>query len=267
MEFKIGIVLSGGGSRGLAHVGALKALVEADLAPQCVSGTSAGAIVGALYAADFSPAEMLQFFAEKNPFRFSKLALRKPGIIDSEKIVPDFQDHFPQDSFEALQRKLFVAATDIVDGRLEVFSTGSLIRPVIASACVPMVFTPTSIDGRLYADGGILNNFPIEPLLGLCDLILGVYASPMHGVEIAELKSSLAVSYRAFEIGMHAAARRKFHLADLVISPPELARYSLFDGKRHPEILELGYQATRERLDEIRALLDRGKGGISTRPA
>jgi NTE family protein len=257
MRYKIGIVLSGGGSRGLVHVGVLRALVEAGLAPDCLSGTSAGAIVGALYSAGYDAEAMIEFFARKSPFHLSNLALGKPGWIDTEKIVADFLEYFPDDSFEALEKRLFVAATDLVDARLEVFSSGPLVRPVIASSSIPMVFTPMTIGGRWFADGGILDNFPVEPLLGLCNVVLGVYASPLSEVEDDELKSSIAVTQRAFELGMFYASRNRFHHADLLLSPPELTRYGTFDSKHHREIAELGYRAARERLDEVRRLVER----------
>lgn len=260
MRYRLGIVLSGGGSRGLAHAGVLQALAEAGIQPDCLAGTSSGALVGALWAAGCGPERVLEFFETASPFRISRLAaLRKPGWIDTEKIEADIRAFFPGDSFEALDRPLFVTATDLAGARLEVFSSGPLVRPLLASASVPLVFTPTAIDGRLYADGGILDNFPVEPLLGLCDVILGVYASPLSEVAKSGLKSALAVSQRAFEVGMYQVSRRKFHQVDLLVAPPALCGYGLFDIARHREILELGHAATLERMDEIRALVGRGR--------
>ena len=258
MQYRLGIVLSGGGSRGIAHIGVLKALAEHGIVPEAISGTSAGAIVGALYAAGYSPEEMYEFFVKKSPFRPSRFALGKPGFVDTEKVVADFRESLPADSFEALGRRLFVAATDLVRGRLEIFSTGPLIRPVVASSSVPLVFTPTEVGGRLFADGGILDNFPVDPLLGLCDVILGVYASPLRAVEGPELGTALAVSQRAFEIGMFHNSRRKFHHCDLVISPPALSGYPALALKQRGELVDLGYEATVERISEIRRLLDQG---------
>lgn len=256
MEFRLGIVLSGGGSRGLAHAGVLSALAEEGIVPQAIAGTSAGALVGALDAAGYAAADMLRFFATTAPFRLSRLAaLGKPGWLDTAKIEADFRNFFPDDSFSALRKKLFVTATELATGRLEIFSAGPLVRPLLASASIPMVFTPTEVGGRLYADGGIVNNFPVEPLLGLCDVVLGVYASPLASSDAAALDNSLAVSQRALEIGMYFASKRKFHQADLVLSPPELAQFSTFDLKRHDDILEVGYRAARARLAEIHALL------------
>jgi len=111
------------------------------------------------------------------------------------------------------------------------------------------------IDGRRYADGGIVDNFPVEPLVGLCDVLIGVYATPLRALDSKGLTTSLAVSQRALEIGMYHASKRKFHQVALLISPPELRRYATFDTRRHPEIVEIGYQATIERLDEVEALL------------
>jgi NTE family protein len=255
MEHRLGIVLSGGGSRGLAHVGALAALAERGIVPDCIAGASAGAIVGALAAAGYDRDDMVRFFDEANPFRISKFALGKPGLIDSEKIVGEFRRWFPDDSFAALGRRLFVTATDLDSGRGDVFSSGDLILPLLASSSVPLVFSPTVIDGRRYADGGIVDNFPVEPLVGLCDVIVGVYATPLRELDSRGLATSLAVSQRALEIGMFHASRRKFHQVGVLISPPELRRYATFDTRRHREIVEIGYGATVERLDEIEALL------------
>ena len=148
MRYQLGMVLSGGGARGLAHVGVLEALGEEGIEPQILAGTSAGAIVAALYAAGYSPAEMLEFFVRKNPFRVSKLALVKPGIFDTEKATADFLEYFPENSFEALGKPIFLTATDLVEARGEIFASGPLVPAILASASTPLVFTPTEIGDR-----------------------------------------------------------------------------------------------------------------------
>lgn len=252
MKHRLGIVLSGGGSRGIAHIGALKALDEHSLSPDCIAGTSAGAIVGALYAAGYSSEEMLEFFKVKSPFKVSKLVLGKPGLLDTTKSIPDFLEYFPENAFEALEKPLFVAATDIINARLEIFNSGPLVPAVLASSSVPMVFTPTEVDGRWYCDGGILDNFPVEPIQMLCDTLIGVYASPLRKIERERLKNPLAVSQRAIEVGMYLASKRKFHACDVVISPQELSRFGVFDTKHLRAIFEVGYRATLEKIEEIR---------------
>jgi NTE family protein len=257
MEHRIGIVLSGGGSRGLAHAGVLAALTEHGIEPTCIAGTSAGAIVGALYAAGYDAAATIEFFELASPFRLSRVALRKPGFLDTEAVIGDFRKFFPDDSFEALRKRLFVTATDLERGRLQVFSSGPLIRPVIASSAIPLIFTPVPIDGHLYVDGGVLDNFPIEPLLGLCDATLGVYVSPLDEQPRSSFSTSFAVAQRAFDLGMHAAARRTFHRADYVLIPEALRGRSRFDAKHHKEYVEIGYEAAVERIPQIREAIDR----------
>jgi len=261
MQYHVGIVLSGGGSRGLAHIGVLEALRANGIEPGCVSGTSAGALVGALYAAGHTAAETFEFFVTKSPFRPSKLTFRKAGFFDTDKVVEDLRPFFPEDSFEALVKRLFVTATDLVRGRLEVFSSGAVVRPVVASCSVPLIFTPTPVDGCPFVDGGIISNFPVDPLLGLCDVILGVYASPLPASDPAGLSSSFAVAQRALEIGMFHNSRRSFHKCDLVLSPAELAGEPTFALKQSRSLVEVGRQAALGRMDEIRALVERGRRG------
>ncbi|HEX9800825.1 MAG TPA: patatin-like phospholipase family protein [Thermoanaerobaculia bacterium] len=256
MRHSFGLVLSGGGSRGLAHAGVLAALAEHGLAPDVFSGTSAGALVAALHLAGHDHEAILDFFERTSPFHLSHLApFGKPGWLDTEKIEADFRRFFPDDAFEALAKPLFVSATDLVNARLEVFSSGPLIRPLLASASIPMLFTPTPFNGNLYADGGILDNFPTRPLAGLCSVTLGVYVSPLHRVAAKTLDTSLAVTQRAIEIGMYLASARKFRHVDLVLCPQHLDAYSTLDPKRHVEIFEIGYRAADERMDEIVALV------------
>ena len=259
MLYRVGMVLSGGGARGLGHVGVLKALAEEGVEPQVLAGTSAGAIVAALYAAGYSAEEMLEFFISKNPLRASKLSLVKPGIFDTEKVIADFLEYFPDDSFEALDKRIFLTATNIVEARPEIFASGRLIPAILASASTPLVFTPTEIDGQWYSDGGIINNFPVEPLLGLCDRILGVYASPLRSMHQPDLGSSFAVAQRAFEIGSYYSSKRKFHHCDLLLSPPELSAHGTFDTKHFAGIAEIGYRATRERMPEILDIVGQGR--------
>ena len=251
MAYRLGIVLSGGGARAVAHIGVLKALTERGLSADCIAGASSGALVGALYAAGYADDEMLAFFHDKKPFKLSLLSVGKPGFIDTAKIRAGFLDYFPEDSFSALSRKLFVTATDIVNGRPAIFDSGSLISAILASSSVPMVFTPTERDGRWYLDGGILNNFPVEPLLGTCDVIVGCYATSIRPIHREELTSSLSVLERSLEVGIYYNSRSKFHSCDVMIQPPGLASFGTFETRHLEEIADIGYQAALKQIGEI----------------
>lgn len=259
-KFRLGIVLSGGGSRGIAHIGVLRALLEHGIFPDCVAGTSSGAIVGALYAAGHSPAKMMEFFRQTDPFRVGNVAaFAKPGIWDSMKYFPAFRKYFPADSFEALKHKLYVVATDFFSGQATVFDSGPLVLPILASSSVPMIFSPTEIGGRWYGDGGIVDNFPAGLLRDRCDVLIGVHVSPLREVTALELGTSVSVLERALEVGMFARAQENFQHCHLVIRPRNLSRFGMFDTKHFADIEATGYDEASTWLPEIKRLILRAE--------
>ncbi|QRM90798.1 patatin [Lacinutrix sp. WUR7] len=250
-----GLVLSGGGARGAAHIGAIKALEESGIFPTHISGTSAGAIIGALYAAGVGWTEMLDFFKNISIFQTTRYARNKPGFINSEKFYNDLKTYLPIDDFSALKKPLFITAANVIDGSLKVFSKGQLIKPIIASASFPGVFTPTEINGKFYIDGGTLNNFPVEPLQKNCDKIIGVYVNPLKKISIKDLKHSYSVVERAYKIKVANESMSKFSDCDLIISPEGLINFGTFDMNSIDAIFSLGYTATKKALEENNNLL------------
>ncbi len=255
MSYRLGVACSGGGARGIAHIGVLHALAERGIHADCLAGTSAGAIVAALYAAGHSTEVMLDFFETRNPLKLSKLSFGKPGIIDTAKIRAELLEYFPEDSFEALERRLLVAATDLLNARLVIFESGPLISAILASSSVPFVFTPTKIEGRLFADGGLIDNFPVSPLKGRCDVLLGIYVSPLRAVRPEDLSSTLAVSQRALEVARYTNARPRFHECDVLICPEGLGDYPAFNTRYVREIFEIGYREALASMGAIEAAL------------
>lgn len=252
-KYQWGLVLSGGGMRGAAHAGVIKALEEHGIEPDVVAGTSAGAIVGGLYAGGHTWEEMLDLFENPNLFKWSLIGHRKPGFIDSDQFLTLFKRYFPTDRFEALEKPLYVTATDIENGRSRIFSSGQLIRPILASAAYPVVFTPVKIDGVLYADGGIMNNFPIEPLLDQCERLIGVYVNPgpLRKLTPKNLQSGLALAERAFQLSIARDVARKFDHCAITICPEPLAEYGTFDLLKAGEIFEAGYNAGKKALKQF----------------
>ncbi len=253
----LGLVLSGGGMRGIAHLGVLTVLEECGIRPVAISGTSAGALVGAFYAAGHPIPDILRFFKEANIFKIGNFAFSKPGFIDPEKFLPLFLQYFPENDFNALKIKHFVTATDLIHGRSKTFHEGALIPPLMASAAVPAVFSPVEIEGSLYVDGGMLNNFPIEPLTGLCDAIIGVNVHPLKDKRPEDFKYTFAVMERVMHLGAYFSAIQKFHLCDVVIAPQALADFGTFERGRMEEIFEIGYRAADEKRGELMALVSR----------
>jgi len=246
----IGLVLSGGGIKGVAHIGVIKALEENNIFPTHISGSSSGAVVGAFYAAGYSPEEMLRFFKSTALFNFNRFAFRKPGFIDTDKFHVDFNKYFPVDNFMSLQKKLFITTVDMLNGHIKVFTEGELIRPFLASAAFPGIFSPVTIDRGVYADGGILDNFPVTPLIDICDPIIGVYISPITKIKANNLRHSLNVLDRAIKINFLNGSLLKFSECDLLIQPDSLNKYGLFDKNGINEIFNIGYQTTLNALQK-----------------
>ena len=244
----VGLVLSGGGVRGIAHVGAIKALEEHGIKISYIAGTSAGAIVGALYSYGYDFEEMMSFFKRIQLFDIKKFAINKPGFIDSEKYYDLFNEYFPVDNFSCLKKSLTITATDILEGKLTTFRKGELIKPLIASAAYPGVFAPIKIADSYYIDGGTLDNFPIDHLEDRCERIIGIYVNPFKKVSFSDLKHFHNILERAFKLKSVKEDILKFDKCDLVICPEELSEYGTFDKKYLNKIFEIGYNYTRNKL-------------------
>ena len=251
----IGLVLSGGGVRGIAHIGAIKAMEEMGIHLTHIAGTSAGAIVGALYAEGHSCEEILEFFKTVDLFSINTYALGKPGFVDSDKLFEVFKKYIPHDTFEGLKKRLFITGTDKLEGTSKVFHEGPLIKAILASAAYPGVFTPVNINGKYYVDGGILNNFPVDAIQKYCDTVIGVYVNPFDKVKIGDLKHSYNVMDRALQIKMKDGLAAKFKACDLLIYPKTLTNYGTFSFKNADLIYKLGYKATKEAIQSEKGLL------------
>ncbi|WP_411030495.1 patatin-like phospholipase family protein [Spongiimicrobium sp. 3-5] len=247
---KIGLVLSGGGYRAAAHAGAIKALEEHAIYPDMVSGTSAGALVGALYAAGYSPQEIVAVLKKIKLFSFSRYALGKPGFVDTDTFKEFLLEYLPDNDFQTLQKRLYITATDLVNGTAKIFTKGDLISAILASSAFPGVFTPVIIDNTLYSDGGIVDNFPVDPLKNKCDELYGVYVSPVKKMNMEEFRHSYNVVDRALHLKMHRNSVAKFPICNLVIYPDKLGDYGLFSPNHLDEIFEIGYSATKMELEK-----------------
>ncbi len=248
----LGIVLSGGGVKGVAHIGLIQALREQGIQPKYVAGTSAGALVGAMYAADWHAKDMIDFFKGTPLFSWYYYSTNKPGILDTEKYRSHFEKFFGIDDFADLSKKLIITTTNLEKAQTVYHSTGELITPLMASCSVPLVFSPLSIQGQLHADGGIMNNFPVEPLqeLGLKH-ILGSFACSVMHTQPKDLNTSLKVMYRSFDLSTEALCRYKFPDCDYVFAPKELANIGFLDSKSVDEAYKVGYESAIKDMDQI----------------
>ncbi|MGB6151709.1 MAG: patatin-like phospholipase family protein [Pricia sp.] len=247
----IGLVLSGGGVRGMAHIGLIKALHEHGISANIVSGSSIGALVGALYANGNSVEDMLSLFKETPLFRYNFLTIVKPGFINTDRYFDVFKGYFPHNAFDALQRELHVVATNLQRGELRYFSEGELIPPLLASAALPPVFSPVELEGELFADGGIMNNFPLEPIKDKVDFVIGSNVSKVGKLYQNALKNSWQITGRVTGLMIYAINRKKLESCDLLMEFQALEKIGVLDRKGIEKAYSIGYEQTSRVLDAL----------------
>ncbi len=255
-EKKIGLALSGGGARGIAHIGVIKALNEAGIQVDVVSGTSAGSVVGVLYAAGHSPESMMDFVKDSSIWKIFKPGLPTDGLITLGYLEERLNQFLDIDTFEALKIPLHVSVTNLNKGRAEIISEGPLFDPILCSCAIPMVFKPIKMNGSLYADGGLLNNLPAASLKDKVDFIIGVNVMPHVEVSPKSLNNVFGILSRSFDLSIQANAEPSKATCDVVIEPEALHDYHIFQFGKHKEIADLGYKATKTMLKNIKEKLD-----------
>ncbi len=279
---RIGLVLSGGGARGIAHVGVLKVLEELQIPVHFVTGTSMGAVIGSLYAAGYSPAELeeiitttdwpdafedntarrdLSFRRKEDDLNFltsARFGIQEGGIaipagfIQGQKLNLLLRRLLIRtaglESFDALHLPFRAVSTDLVDGSEVVHAKGDVATSVRASMSIPGVFQPVAVDGRLLVDGMLVNNLPIGLALDLgADVIIAVdVGTPLR--PLGELNDAVAVADQVLTIATDRMAeiqRQKLRDGDILLTP-SLAEIGAADFERGSEIIPIGEAAARD---------------------
>lgn len=244
------LVLSGGGARGFAHLGVVKALREKGISFSAISATSSGAMIGVLLCDGYSVEEIIKICHEALPltkfnFHFTQ------GLLSIESLNKILDKYLRSKTFERLKYPLFVSATDLNTGKQVIFSSGDVIPAIVASSSIPVVFPPMYINGIPYADGGMSGNLPVEPFDGAPAKLIGVHVNP---VSLYDASQSML---RQFERVVHLSIRenilRQIQKLDLFIEPDGLKPYGLFDTKKIDEIVQVGYNfASRINVNSLR---------------
>ncbi|PQA58952.1 patatin-like phospholipase family protein [Siphonobacter curvatus] len=249
---KIGIVFSGGAVRGFAHLGILKALQEMGISPDYISGVSAGAIVGA-FAASKMEAEAAYDLIERSNYKsYLKLAFSRMGFLKLDRVEDLMQKHLPH-TFEELALPLSVNATDLTTGNEVFFNSGPLLKPILASCCLPGIFEPVWINQQQLIDGGVLNQMPYEPLEAHCDILIGCHCNPIGDLE-SPITSMKAVAMRSLYLAMAKASHFKSKRFDVFIEPPLLQNFNVFDTKKSRDVFRVGYEYTHQMAPELEKL-------------
>lgn len=243
-----GLVLSGGGARGYAHLGVLTALNEQGIYPDMISGTSAGAIAGVLYADGYKPDDILTILGKNSRFDFLSLAVPKYGFLRMSGMISLLRETLRAKTFGELRVPFYAAVTNLNKAYAEYFSSGELIPAVIASASIPVLFRPVIINNTYYVDGGVLDNMPICPIEDKCSFLIGSYVNYIG--EVNNFSTIVSVAERAFHLSVMKGLAAKIERFNIYIEPRGLNNYNTFDQGKAAELYELGYNAAMEKIQE-----------------
>jgi NTE family protein len=259
MKSKIGIALSGGGARGMAHIGVLQALEENSIFPDVISGTSAGSIVGALYAAGKKPLEILKFVESSKIYKTIKFGLPLKGLTDLSYLSELMAKTIKKDSFESLSKQLFIAVSNLNSGELEVINKGQLFNIVVASSSIPFVFKPVLINGQSYVDGGLMNNLPAEAIRERVETLIGVNVMPIMKQEKNGFQNMLRIGNRMFEMAIWTNTKPSLKICDAIIEPKKLVDYNIFSFNKFNELFEIGYHEALNKMPQIKDIISRNE--------
>ena len=246
---RIGVALGGGAVLGAAHVGVLKAFEDSGVKIHCVSGVSAGAIIGTLYAFGVSIDEIKAFALKVRWSDVAHFDISKMGVLSNEALGRMVQSWLSPCCMQDARLPVAVLAADIETAEKIVITKGDIKTAMMATSCVPGVFAPVKRKGRLLVDGGLLENVPLSPLKDMgADFSIGVdltarrerYPKPHHMIDVIA---------NSVEIIMNSATRLQTAGADMLICP-ELGNYSLVDPSHTAEVIEKGYAAAWQALND-----------------
>ena len=281
---KLGLALSGGGVRGMAHIGALRALVESGIRIDALAGTSAGALVGGLFAAGYIPDELeeIALSIDQSLVPYSVLSIvsdvvyaglsrkkRLEGLISNKKLYKLLHKHLGDLRIGQVSIPLAVPTVDIQSGQTVIFVSEQknlrdsativcetdcfLAQAVLASAAIPAVFPPVIIDGRKLVDGGVSDNIPVAVLQAMeMDVVVAVDLGGA-AMEPQKVDSIFEIAWRAQEIQGCTLGDTQRALADVLIQP-DVSGVKLFDFFQTQALIQQGYEATMGKIKLLKSM-------------
>jgi NTE family protein len=263
----VALVLSGGSARGFAHVGVIRVLEGAGLRPALIVGTSAGAVVGALYASGLSSDELLAAVRAMDAGVFDDFTLPQlgpipgeMGMIRGERLQQFISEQVRGTPLESLRIPFAAVATDLRSGKPKAFNAGDTGLAVRASSSVPGLFAPPRIGGRLYADGQLVSPVPVSVARALgASFVIAVDVT--YPSEQAELSGPIDVLFQSLVISTQRLKDYELGFADVVIRPEIVSQWQLDFGDREM-LIAAGERAARREVEQIKGRLDRtGRSG------
>jgi len=239
------VALSGGGTRAIGHLGVLKALLEHGLCINALSGSSGGAIIGALLASGKSVDEAYELVMSTNFSALFSLTIGHSGFFSLTRGEKRLKEMLGYDLLEALPIKLTVCAVALEQGKIVYFDRGNLAKSVIASSSIPPFMKPVRIEGVSYIDGGIMNNLPLEPFLSESLPIIGINVNPNTPMK----KNSITgLTKRALFLQFYGNIESRKHHCSYYFEPPDIGAYSIYDTKSFERVFLLSYEWCKKEL-------------------
>ena len=248
-KHKLGLALSGGGARGFAHIGVLKLLDECGLHPNIIVGTSAGALMGVLYADGYKPDEIMTLFNGREFSEFASMQIPKMGLFDSSKFHKFIKKIVRAKDLSELQIPAIVMTTNLDKGEAHAFTQGPIPEILTASCSVPIIFNPVKIDGTHYVDGGLFNNFPASIIRNECDAVIGSNVSPV--VPDKYKKTIVGIAERSYHYLFKANTDKDREICDILIETDKFSDYKMFDMDKVENIVQIGYSAAERAFNEF----------------
>jgi NTE family protein len=247
-KYCTGLILSGGGARGFAHLGVLQAIDEKGIRISKLSGVSSGAIAASFYASGYKPFQILEILTDKNFLRYFQISFPSKGLVKNFALFRLMRRMLPE-NIEDLNIPTCITVTNLTKGKAEYFEKGPLSRIVLASTSIPVLFHPVIYKNMLYADGGIMDNLPIEPLIHDCRFIIASHVNPVK--EANHLNSIIKIIERCLILAINENTTKKSQLCNIMIEPQEAADFKIFDFKKATRLFDIGYKAATKILSNL----------------
>ncbi|NHB57639.1 patatin-like phospholipase family protein [Acinetobacter sp. 194] len=258
----VALVLGSGGARGYAHIGAIEILEENGIKPDFIVGTSAGSIVGSIYASGKSAQQLREIALKMNVSDVRDINIGIKGFLDGKKVENYVNKHVGNTALEQLPIPMYVVATELKHGNKVVFNHGNTGQAVRASVSIPSMFVPTKIAGTEYVDGGLVSPVPVNIARELgADIVIAVdiLAQPIH----TETKNVWGMFNQNINIMQSKLAAEELKNADIVIRPDLREKAHIFDVKGRENTMQAGRDETLSYIPKIKNLLATAQEGKS----
>ncbi|WP_353174294.1 patatin-like phospholipase family protein [Acinetobacter rudis] len=252
----VALVLGSGGARGYAHIGVLEALEQQGVKPDFIVGTSAGSIVGALYASGKTAEQLHQIALDLRVNDVRDFKVGKQGFFDGKKVEEYINKLVDGQSLESLKIPMYVVATQLKSGEKVIFNQGNTGLAVRASVTIPSMFAPTLIAGKEYVDGGLVSPVPVNIARDLgADVVIAVdiLAQPKY----TETTNMWGLFNQNINIMQNTLAAEELKNADVVIQPDLREKLHIFDMKGRETTMHAGEIATQLKMKQIKVVLQR----------